>query len=137
MTEQAPCPDCGRTVWEEGPRKRIEAARDRDGEEAFNAWVQSIVGGSNAAHRELLYDLAIRWEHYCKTGSLPVPRELNDLGDGIWEFKIGTLRVPFFAINDNIQGTDRVTHGFIKRSRKAPRPEIRRALAIRREDLNQ
>lgn len=138
MTGQQSCPDCGRTVWEAGRRKRVESARDRTGEEAFGQWVDEILAADKRGKtRVLLEDLAIRFEEFCQTGTLRIPEDLNRLTDEIWEFKVGNLRAPFFTYNASNPSTVRITHGFVKRGQKCPPREIRRAWGIMREDKRQ
>lgn len=83
--------------------------------------------------------------------------EINDLGDGLWELKVGTARLPFVAgtctgtrssngdgrrlvLPDRVAAASeagrcaRFTHGFEKRSQKTPVGEIDRTRAIARED---
>lgn len=133
------CNLCGRALLEQGTELAVEAARDQNGNEAFVLWVNKLFtagGATGKRNRELLADLAIRLEEYCETGTLEVPRELNVLVPGeVWEFKVGTLRAPFFKCNDGHPPVSRITHGFFKRTPRTPRGEIDRARAIRREDL--
>lgn len=133
------CPDCGRVVLEEGVRERVETAWDQEGVDNFSRWVDQQLSSRSASarrNRALIADLAVRLEEYCDTGTLEVPRELNTLvEDELWEFKVGTLRVPFFRISSSRPGTVRVTHHFFKGTWLTPRAEIARALAIKREDL--
>lgn len=135
------CADCGRNVVEEGARERVETAWDRDRVDNFTAWVDEQYSSRKSAavrNRDLIADLAIRLEEYCDSGTLEIPRELNTLVEGeLWEFKVGTLWVPFFRSSFQSPGTVRVTHHFFKRSMRTPRRELDRAKAIKREDLQQ
>ncbi|CAJ59139.1 MULTISPECIES: hypothetical protein [Frankia] len=89
MTEldRQSCPDCRRIVYERGPARMIEAAQVPDQvppvEEFFRALEKKPAG------RLQLADIAVRLEEYARRGSLPVPRELNDLADGLREIKVG------------------------------------------------
>jgi hypothetical protein len=85
--------------------------------------------------------------------------EINDLGEGLWELKIGKVRIPFFEGNCTGTGSSmgaipklglptnvqppttgshcaRMTHAFEKGTEKTPRREIDRAEGIRREDFH-
>lgn len=130
------CADCGRWVLEDGPMRRVEAAWDVNGRAAAVLWLESLeTGRLRRRYVSLLADLAIRLEDFCQTGTLRVPEQLNRLTPLIWEIKAGTLRLLFFHVPNTTTGSVRATHGFIKNSQKTPQPEIRRAEAIRREDL--
>jgi phage-related protein len=54
------------------------------------------------------------------------------LEDGIWEFKTGQLRVLWFYDQDRVIVC---THGFMKKTRKTPRREIRQAKELRERYL--
>ncbi|WP_156056496.1 hypothetical protein [Streptosporangium roseum] len=80
-------------------------------------------------------DILVRLERYAVTGTLAVPRELNDLRDGIREIKAGDVRLPFFDVPGSIANAIRLTSGFFKSSWKTPRKHIDEAIWVRREDL--
>ncbi len=52
------------------------------------------------------------------------PERYGDLGDGIYEIKVGQHRIPFFYAG---KGIIVLTHGFFKTTQQAPPAEIRRA----------
>lgn len=52
----------------------------------------------------------------------------NDLGDGIFELKVGQHRIPFFY---GSRGVIVLTHGFFKRQQQAPPREVARARELR------
>jgi phage-related protein len=52
----------------------------------------------------------------------------HDLGDGIWEFIRGRLRVLWFEHEGHVVVC---THGFVKKSQKTPASEIDRAKRVR------
>lgn len=138
MTVQGPIAqcDCGRWVIEEGQRRRVEAAWDRDGAARAVNWAKDLTSGPFRKRNESrLADLAIRLEEYCLRGTLRVPDQLNHLKDEIWEIKAGVLRLPFFHVPVTATGSVRATHGFTKNSQKTPPHEIRAAAAIMKEDL--
>lgn len=61
------------------------------------------------------------------------PEKFGDLGEGLYEFKSGQIRMPFaYAKND--RGVIMITHGFIKKKDKTPRNEIARSWRIYNED---
>lgn len=143
----ARCTGCGRVIIEEGARKRLEAAWDRDGNHAVLGWFQRLIDGpwddepkwmqklGAEARLEILADLAIRFEDYCRNGKLRVPTELNtlDAGEGLLEIKVARGRVPIYE-SQGEYGSTRCTHGFYKHQQKTPKMEISRGLAIMRAD---
>ncbi|WP_329092366.1 hypothetical protein [Streptosporangium sp. NBC_01469] len=80
-------------------------------------------------------DIIIRLERYAATGTLAVPRELNDLRDGIREIKVGDVRLPFFDVPGSVANAIRLTSGFLKKSWQTPRGYIDEAIWVRKEDL--
>jgi Phage derived protein Gp49-like (DUF891) len=135
MTElgRPKCQDCGRTTYQTGPCHIVEAARDRDGVEQADAFLEGLLRGK-PKDRNLLSDLLVRFEDYCRTGKLETPRELRPLRDELWEIKGGKARMPFFKLKDSKAAAIRLTHGFIKNTNKTPRKEIDKGIAILRED---
>ncbi len=133
--EEGTCAECGRGLLEDGPARRIEAAWDRDGQHPVLDFLRKLKNGTlSRARKEHLFDLLIRYEDYCTTGTLSIPGELNHLADDIWEIKAQNLRTPFFPSNPDQPFTLRATHGFVKGTRKTPLKEIDKAKAIRQED---
>lgn len=141
------CDACGRVTIEEGPCKRLEAAWGRIGDHPVLEWFQHLIDGpwddeprwlqrlGRDSRLEILSDLAIRFEDYCQTGTLPIPRELNTLDSaaGLREIKVPRARVPIFESNTEY-GTTRCTHGFYKNQQQTPRNQISKGLAIMRAD---
>ena len=112
----------------------IEAAWDREGEAQGVIFIDELL--KQRRRQSELDDLVARLRSFGRSGSLSVPRELNQLTDDIWEIKVGVLRLPFFFTECSFGGSAaRVTHGFQKATQHAPRKEIYRADAIRRTDL--
>ena len=148
---------CGRGVVEVGPVNRIEAANAAAS--SFNQDVERLVRGSRRVrHLDRLADLAVVIDDFVARPLQLRANEVNDLGEGLWELKAGTLRVPFFGaecpgdtrscrcgrqlvlprIVKQPEGrcrTARLTHLFEKRTARTPRREIDKAMAIKREDL--
>jgi hypothetical protein len=130
------CSECDRFLLEEGPRKRVEAAWDRNREAQAVVFQRDLgLGRFRRRNEQRLAALAIRLEDYCNTGKLQIPRELNQLNDALWEIKAGDLRLPFFDVPNTRSGSVRATHGFIKNSKMTPRIHISKAVGIMREDL--
>lgn len=129
------CRECGRTILEKGRSFEIEAALDRHGEALALTYLLGLDERKNTQH--LLADVLIRLEAFASSGSLSIPRELNQLTDELFEIKVGTIRLPFYYRRDAVCGQIRITHGFQKRSEKTPRPQIERGTAIIREDRKQ
>lgn len=129
------CYDCGRTFYKRGPRKTIESALDRENVERATEYITKIERSRSRTNKNRAADIAIRFEDYARFGRLRAPRELNELESGIKEIKAGDVRLPFYEAHA-IDHSDliRLTHGFHKNSKECPLPEIRRAIAIRRED---
>lgn len=113
----------------------IEAARMADGRYPADEYLNSLLASTKSADLDRLANLLIRLEHYAHRGTLEIPRELNELRDGIWEFKAGRDRLPFFDVEGSPTGALRLTHGFFKRQQETPRKEINMALKVRKEDL--
>ena len=61
------------------------------------------------------------------------PEKFGDLGNGMYEFKSGQIRMPF-AYAKNSRATIIITHGFTKKKDKTPKNEIARAWRIYNED---
>ncbi|MER6782625.1 MULTISPECIES: type II toxin-antitoxin system RelE/ParE family toxin [unclassified Streptomyces] len=129
------CADCGRIVYERGARHMIEAARTEDGASPVDEYLNGLLTSGKAKDEERLASILVRFESFARRGTLEIPRELNELQDGLWEFKAGTDRVPFFYLAESESNALRATHGFIKRQLRTPRKEINWAKRIRKEDL--
>jgi Phage derived protein Gp49-like (DUF891) len=85
---------------------------------------------------QVLADIAVVFEELGLRGTLVVPRELNELRDGLWEIKVGDLRFPFYEAGDASHPSlaARLTSGFRKKTWRTPRQEIDKALWVMRED---
>lgn len=128
------CGDCGRPVLERGRLFVIEAAIDNSGAHPSVEFLRQYESGSRQK-RQIYADLLIRLEDFANTGTLMVPRELNELRKGIWEIKAGKARLPFYYIPDPATcAAVRITHGFTKNTDRTPLGEIDRAIGIRRAD---
>jgi hypothetical protein len=105
------CLHCGRTVYECGQARIIEAARTHDGKEPVEEFLRRLEKPRRAKNTQRLADIAIVFEEYGRTGTLDIPRELNDLRrGGLWEIKAGDVRFPFFEFTDKalwVMGEDR------------------------------
>lgn len=112
----------------------VEAAKTKDGRSPADDFLQEL-----AKRRQrigLLAAVAVRFEDIATTGDLEVPRELNDLGDGIWEIKAERVRLPFYwSAQPCASPVIRITHGFWKGTWNTPRKEIYRARWIRDGDM--
>jgi phage-related protein len=112
----------------------IEAARTVDGGHPVEQYLADLERSRKPKDRDRIARIAILLEEYADNETLEVPRELNDLRDGIRELKPGDVRLPFFEVERSRAGAIRLTHGFVKRSLKAPREEIDKALWVRKQD---
>lgn len=112
----------------------IEAARTASGECRADAFISGLESSRSRRDADRLADVLVRFERYAMTGTLAVPRELNDLEQGLREIKAGDVRLPFFDVPKSPTNAIRLTSGFIKRTWMTPRKYINEALWIRRED---
>jgi hypothetical protein len=130
------CPHCGRTVYECGYARIIEAARTRDGAEPVEEFFRKLENSKRGSDTQRLADIAIIFEEYGQRGMLRVPRELNDLRDGLREIKVHDIRFPFYETTDSQHSAvvTRLTGAFIKGTARTPRREIDKALWVMRED---
>ena len=130
------CQRCSRTVYEPGRARVIEAAKTGEGAEPVEALLQELEKSGKRKDMQLLADMAVVLEEFGLRGTLVVPRELNELRDGLWELKVGELRFPFYTSDDASHPAPaaRLTSSFRKRTLRTPRHEIDRALWVMRED---
>lgn len=130
------CGQCGRTVYECGHARIIEAARTLAGEEPAEKFLHQLELSRRKDGIQRLADIAVVFEEYGQSGSLKIPRELNRLRDGLWEMKVGDLRFPFYEHKDaaHSAAVARLTGGFTKGTWRTPRKEIDRALWVMKED---
>lgn len=104
-----------------------------DGECPADEFLVALENSRKPKDRDRLAAILMLFEDYAE-GELEIPRELNDLRDGVREIKAGDVRLPFFEVDGTKTGAIRLTHGFVKRGEKAPREQIDKASWIRRED---
>ena len=153
------CRVCGRVVLIEGMVNRMEAAVDSVGRPLAIEWLDSWVAKPRKSRTRKLADLQAALEDFADAPQLLRLNEVNSLGQGLWELKVGNIRLPFVAAE--CPGTvsqeashrklvlpqhvpaprpgaqcARATHGFEKESERAPRRELDVAQAIRREDAS-
>ena len=91
---------CGRTIYEQGRERIIEAARTLAGEEPAEELLARLEASGRQKDVERLADTVIVLEDYARKGELEMPRELNKLRDGLWELKAGDVRLPFYELGD-------------------------------------
>lgn len=113
----------------------IEAARTTTGECRADEFIKKLENSRSDKDMARLADILVRLERFAMTGTLAVPRELNDLREGIREIKAGDVRLPFFDVPQSTSGAIRLTSGFLKKSWRTPRRHIDEAIWVRREDL--
>jgi phage-related protein len=132
VLDRSVCGDCGRIVYERGGQIVIEAARRPSGEALAENFLADL--DARGQYSELA-EIAIRLEDFALNGTLTVPLQLNNLGDGIFEIKTPTVRLAFYYAQHpgNVQAV-RLTNGFFKRGRKTPPRHIRLAKRMRAED---
>jgi hypothetical protein len=130
------CTACGRTIYEQGRARIIEAARTRAGEEPVEELLTRLESSRKPKDVDRFADAALVLEEYAREGTLEIPRELNHLREELWEIKPGDVRLTFYELNDAIHAVrvTRLATGFIKRQQRAPRREINRGLWVVRED---
>ncbi|WP_143668747.1 hypothetical protein [Streptomyces sp. b62] len=113
----------------------IEAAKVADGTYPCDTFLRGLETSRKRKDRENLAVILMVLEDYAHRRELIFPREINNLEDGIRELKPGKVRLPFFEVPRSTVGAIRLTHGFMKGTRWAPRGEILKAQWVRREDL--
>lgn len=127
------CEACGRICFQRGGRVVIEAAWTRDHRAPSDEFLQDLEGRKRTL--SLAAAVAMRFEDLARYGKLEIPRELNELRDGLWEIKAERVRLPFFwMLEPSHARAIRLTHGFLKGTERTPRREIDRAGWIRTED---
>lgn len=130
------CTQCGRTAFECGHARIIEAARALDGKEPAEEFVRTLLQSRKKKDEQRLVDMAIVFEEYGRNGDLQIPRELNHLRDDLWEIKAGDVRFPFYLVHDDKHPAPvaRLTGGFVKQTQRTPRSQIDSALWVMGED---
>jgi len=93
--------------------------------DAPESLVRRYTDGLSAAGQRKVYERVLAM---ALVGPHSNPERYGDLGDGIYELKVGQHRLPFFYDG---KGVIVLTHGFLKRQRKAPPTEVRRAQELR------
>ncbi|WP_037576828.1 type II toxin-antitoxin system RelE/ParE family toxin [Phaeacidiphilus oryzae] len=112
----------------------IEAAHS-PGADLADAYLRDLEHSRSGKKLDQLADIAVVFEEFAHTGELAIPRELNDLVDGLREIKVGKHRFPFFHPRSDTKYPLRLTHGFEKQTEKTPRKHIDKAKWVRRKDL--
>ena len=136
------CAACGRTIYERGIARIIEAARADNGADLVEEYLTKkpwLLRRKKTQVNEA--DMAIVFEEYARTGTLRIPQELNDLdlSIGLREIKVGPARFPFYEPADprHVVTVTRLTHGFTKGTVQTPRKEIDKAKHVMEQDRNQ
>ena len=75
--------------------------------------------------------LAVRFVRMAEDGQIRNPEQFKKVVDDIFEFKSFQIRIGCFQVGR----TWFLTHGFVKKQAKWPKPEIERARRIRKEHL--
>lgn len=125
-------------VLEKGSKYEIEAALDKTGSPEAIRYLENLADEARisvASAQNTLADLALQLQDFADGKPQDIPRQVNDLRDGIQEIKVGKLRLPFYLREDASCGHVRLTHGFWKRGNDTPNREIDKAKAIRRTDM--
>jgi phage-related protein len=115
-----------RRVAYHGKVFRIAFARDREGAYPAEEFFDQLSKIDKAKLDNLFRILGDHGKHTNH-------EKFGDLGDGLFEFKSFQIRMPF-AYAKNERGLVLITHGFIKKSPKAPKAEVKRARIILEED---
>ncbi|MBM3766991.1 MAG: hypothetical protein FJW32_16505 [Acidobacteria bacterium] len=109
-----------RPIAYHGSKFTIAYARDESGRfpglEFFNQLTTS--------DKAKLYALFILAADHASTKN---PEKFGNLGDGLFEFKSFHIRMPFAYAAAPERAVILISHGFIKKSQKAPAAEIERA----------
>jgi hypothetical protein len=151
------CGVCGRAVLIEGAVNRMEAAVNSSGRPLAIEWLAGWVARPRKSRTRKLADLLAALEDFAEAPERLRLNELNSLGRGLWELKVGSMRLPFVAapcpgslspaanqrqlvLPQHVPTPGprahcaRATHGFEKRTERTPRRELEIAQAIGRED---
>lgn len=115
----------------------IEAALAADGVALADEYLAALEKSKKDRDQDHLTDIVLVFEEFARTGELIIPRELNELRDGLWEIKVGKARFPFFYLAESAAGALRLTHWFKKGTDKTPIGEINKANWVRGKDLEQ
>jgi hypothetical protein len=130
------CEICGRTLYEHGRARIIEAARTSSGREPAEEFFSAMEVSRHRRDIQRLADAATLLEEYANEGTLERPRELNHLRYELWEIKPGDVRLPFYELADISHGllVVRLTSGFLKTQRFTQQQHINWGLRVARED---
>ncbi len=109
-----------------GRMSRIAFARNREGACPAEEFFDLLPKSDQAKLDNLFRILGDLGKHTNK-------EKFGDLENGLYEFKSFQIRMPF-AYAKNKSGLVLISHGFIKKSPKTPKAEIKRAWTIIEED---
>lgn len=115
-----------RNVAYAGKKFTIAFAREKNGTYPAEEFVDALPAADQA---KLANAFTLAGDH----GDFSNPEKFGDLKNGMYEFKIKQIRLPF-SYSEKESRTIVVTHGFVKKKDKAPKEEIERAWRIFRED---
>ncbi len=115
-----------REIAYEGSKFTIAYARERSG---ASPGVQFFNGLSRSDQTKMLALFKYAADH----ADFRNTEKFGDLGNGLYEIKSFQIRMPF-AYAKNERRLILITHGFVKKSNKAPAAEITRAWRIFDED---
>lgn len=134
--QQGRCSDCGRTVYEQGRARIIEAACTRAGSQLVEEFLGQLQKSCKRKDVQRLADVATLLEEYARLGTLKIPRELNQLRGDLWEIKPGDVRLTFYEFTDVIHPVRvaRLATGFLKTQLRTQRHQVDKALWVVRED---
>lgn len=107
------------------PNAKFEIRMIRRPAEAVQSLVKQYLDHVSRRDHTKIYAAIIEM---VRRGPYPNPERYGDLGDGIYEIKVGQHRIPFFYAG---RGIIVLTHGFFKTTQQAPPAEIRRARDLR------
>jgi hypothetical protein len=137
------CTECDRRGIEVAGLRAVELAQAADGAEPVTVYLDGLE--AEALHRNpkksapairRLSEIQMVIEKYALTGDLAPGREMKPLDDGIWEFKVGDVRLYFYPYDDHpTVAAARVTNGFTRPGHgRHDAKHLRFAQRIRRED---
>ena len=107
------------------PVLRVRFYRTREGREPVREWLKGL-----PAHERKAIGDAIRTMQFGWPLGMPLVRSLES---GIWEVRTRLPNRIARVVFTTFEGEAVLLHGFIKKSRKAPLPELRLARSRKRE----
>lgn len=116
-----------RPIAYQGSKFTIAYARDESGRYLGLEFFDQL-STSDKAKLHALFILAA--DH----ASTKNTEKFGNLGEGLFEFKSFQIRMPFAYAVSPERGVILITHGFIKKSQKAPAAEVARARRILEHD---